>query len=91
MIDGQYVLGATAPMDASITSAGIDTVENILNQSIIELENNPTNEQIIPIEEIKRESSSPSKFKKMWEYAKDNPELLLNFGEKLARIFAGLG
>lgn len=71
----------------TITSFGIDTVDNITNQIISDASMNRNHESVQ--NEIKTISDEPDPKKKIiriWEYTKVNPTFFSNIIEKILRI-----
>ena len=91
-IRGEYILGCAHPPWVTITSYGIDTVDNITNQIIsnVSLERNYENVRN-DIKTISKEPNTKKKIIGIWEYAKANPAFFSSIIEKVLRITLGGG
>lgn len=74
-----------------ITNYGIDLVENIINEIIVNIRNQQ--DSTIVKNEIDTISKSDQKTRttKVWNYVKAKPELFINIGEKALRLFLSAG
>jgi hypothetical protein len=67
LINGQYILGRASPFAITITSKGIDTVENIIDDLIENIDNMKVNDEVKEhIKEISKEVSPKLRIRKAW-------------------------
>jgi hypothetical protein len=87
-IQGEYHIGDTFPPWITITSYGIDTVDNVTNNVINDISNEKPDEQI---QIISSEPDPSKKISRLWDYVKANPTFFTNIVEKVLRVALGSG
>lgn len=80
------------PPSIIITNNGIDLVENIINEIIVNIRNQQDDTTIVKNEiELISKSDQRTRTTKAWDYVKVRPELFINVGEKVLKLFLSAG
>jgi hypothetical protein len=74
-----------------ITNYGIDLVEKIINEIIINIRNQQDTTIAKNEIEIMSKSDQKTRTRRVWDYVKAKPELFINIGEKVLRLFLSAG
>ena len=88
LLEGLGSTGTMTPAGIMITVSGIDMVEKVMGQSLEEFEKQTKDKTSIKeIEEIKKESTAPNKWRRAWQWASQHPEFLTTIISKVAIFF----
>ena len=79
------------PNSIIITNSGIDLVENVVNEIIANLRKQQDTTIVKNEIEIISKSDQKTRTTRVWEYVKAKPELFINIGEKVLRLFLSAG
>ena len=79
------------PPSIIITNNGIDLVENIINEIIVNILNQQDNAIVKNEIELISKSDQRRRTTKVWEYVKAKQELFINVGEKVLKLFLSAG
>jgi hypothetical protein len=79
------------PPSIIITNNGIDLVENIINEIIVNILNQQDNTIVKKEIELISKSDQRRRTTKVWEYVNAKRELFINVGEKLLKLFLAAG
>jgi hypothetical protein len=79
------------PPSIIITNNGIDLVENIINEIIVNILNQQDNTIVKNEIELISKSDQRRRTTKVWEYVKAKRELFINVVEKLLKLFLAAG
>ena len=79
------------PPSIIITNKGIDLVENFINEIIANILNQQDNTIVKNKIELISKSDQKTRTTKVWNYVKVRPELFINIGEKVLKLFLGAG
>ena len=79
------------PPSIIITSNGIDLVENIINEIIVNIRNQQDTMIVKNEIELISKSDQRTRTTKAWDYVKMRPELFISVGEKVLKLFLSAG
>ena len=79
------------PPSIIITNKGIDLVENIINEIIVNILNQQDNTIVKNEIEIISKSDQRTRTTKAWDYVRVRPELFISVGEKVLKLFLSGG
>jgi hypothetical protein len=79
------------PPSIIITNKGVDLVENIINEIIVNILNQQDNTIVKNKIELIAKSDQRTRITKIWGYVKEKPELFVNIGEKALKLFLSGG
>ncbi len=79
------------PPSIIITNKGIDLVENIINEIIVNILNQQDNTIVKNKIELIAKSDQRTRITKIWGYVKGKPEHFVNIGEKALKLFLSGG
>ncbi|MGB5090740.1 MAG: hypothetical protein WBN72_07335 [Nitrososphaeraceae archaeon] len=79
------------PPSIIITNKGIDLVENIINEIIVNILNQQDNTIVKNKIEFIAKSDQRTRITKIWGYVIAKPELFVNIGEKALKLFLSGG
>jgi hypothetical protein len=79
------------PPSIIITNKGVDLVENIINEIIVNILNQQDNTIVKNKIELIAKSDQRTRITKIWGYVKAKPELFVNIGEKALKLFLSGG
>jgi hypothetical protein len=86
---GDYVLGRASPFTIQITTHGIDTVENIVDNLFENVGSEDISSEVkTDMKQISTESSPNVRIRKVWEF-KTHPDFVLNVFDKVLKPYLG--
>ena len=92
LVTGKRIIGNGGyPPSIIITKNGIDLVENIIYEIIVNIRNQQNNTIVKNKIELISKSDQKTRTTKVWNYVKVRPELFINIGEKVLKLFLGAG
>jgi hypothetical protein len=92
LVAGRRTIGNGGyPNSIIITNSGIDLVENVVNEIIANLRKQQDTTIVKNEIEIISKSDQKTRTSKVWIYVKAKPELFINIGEKVLRLFLSAG
>jgi hypothetical protein len=92
LVTGKGTIGnAGYPPSIIIINKGIDLVENIINEIIVNIRNQQSTTIVKNEIELISKSDQRRRTTKVWEYVKAKPELFVIIREKVLKLFLGAG
>ncbi|HEX2408783.1 MAG TPA: hypothetical protein VHJ38_16395 [Nitrososphaeraceae archaeon] len=92
LVGGKRVIGNGGyPNSIIITNYGIDLVENIISEIIVNIRNQQDTTIVKNEIELISKSDQKTRTTRVWDYVKSKPELFINIGEKVLRLFLSAG
>jgi hypothetical protein len=92
LVTGKGTIGNGGyPPSIIITNNGIDLVENIINEIIVNIRNQQDSTIVKNEIELISKSDQRRRTTQVWEYVKAKRELFINVGEKVLKLFLGAG
>jgi len=79
------------PPSIIITNNGIDLVENIINEIIVNIRNQQDTTIVKNEIELISKSDQRTRTTKAWDYVRVRPELFISVGEKVLKLFLSAG
>ena len=91
LIGGDFADGKILPAYVSSTNWGIETVEQIMDESLSIFLEKTEGQTKNDIQTIQQEESTPKRYLNLWEYASQNSQFLSILKEKIARLISDPG
>lgn len=91
LIGGDFADGKILPAYVSTTNWGIETIEQIMGETLSYLVQNAIEEVKEEIEKIQREESTSKQNLRLWEYIQKEPKFKEIINEKAARLISEPG
>lgn len=91
LIGGDFADGKTIPSYVSTTNWGIETIEQIMSESLAKYIHESNNDIKDEIKQIEKEESLPKQYLNLWEFSQKDLKLKEIIDEKMAKLISDPG